>query len=152
MSTCPWRVQGCVTEPASTCTLTQACSHNVQGPLKTLVGTIDFMAPEILRVPRRPNYKTDAEYRAAMDACPGFGLGVDVWALGVTVYEALSGRRPWLSRDKVHPVLRPGSLIPDSSVWLPHGLANVAHPLFGLAAFSVGAPRADSCCSVCSAW
>jgi serine/threonine protein kinase len=69
--------------------------------MKTLMGTIDFMAPEILRVPRRQHFASDALYRAALQACPGFGLPVDVWALGVTVYEALSGRRPWLSRDKV---------------------------------------------------
>lgn len=74
---------------------------SVQGPIKTVMGTIDFMAPEILRVPRRHHYTHDTHYRAALDACPGFGLPVDVWAFGVTVYEALSGRRPWLSRDKV---------------------------------------------------
>lgn len=70
------------------------------------MGTIDFMAPEILRVPRRHHFTHDSHYRSALETCPGFGLPVDVWAFGVTVYEALSGRRPWLSRDKASLCLR----------------------------------------------
>jgi serine/threonine protein kinase len=76
----------------------------VQKPLKSMMGTVDFMAPEILRVPRRAEFSEDALYRAAVNGCPGFDLSADVWALGVTVYEALCGRRPWLSRSKVHPL------------------------------------------------
>ena len=65
------------------------------------MGTVDFMAPEMLRMPRHQHFTNEAMYTAAVRACPGFGLSVHVWALGVTVYEALCGSRPWLSCDKV---------------------------------------------------
>jgi serine/threonine protein kinase len=66
-----------------------------------VIGTIDFMAPEVLCVPRRSQFDSDEACRAALAAYPGFGLCADVWALGITVYEALCGRRPWPSLDKV---------------------------------------------------
>ena len=85
----------------------QESRGGMQAPLKNMVGTVDFMAPEILRVPRRQDFATPALYHAALSTCAGFSLPADVWAFGISVYEALCGHRPWPSRDKVCSV--PGS-------------------------------------------
>lgn len=56
----------------------------------TRVGTLDYMAPEVVNCPRKRNpqdwkHRTDLHYTAA----------VDVWALGVLVYELCLGEPPF---------------------------------------------------------
>ena len=56
----------------------------------TRVGTLDYMAPEVVNCPRKRNPqdwkdRTDLHYTAA----------VDVWALGVLVYELCLGEPPF---------------------------------------------------------
>jgi serine/threonine protein kinase len=63
-------------------------SHN-DAPV-TRVGTLDYMAPEVVTCPRKRNPqdwkdRTDLHYTSA----------VDVWALGVLVYELCLGEPPF---------------------------------------------------------
>lgn len=56
----------------------------------TRVGTLDYMAPEVVRCPR----KSDPEQYKDHDALV-YGSSVDIWALGVLVYELTVGTAPF---------------------------------------------------------
>eukprot|EP00191_Tetraselmis_sp_GSL018_P005909 CAMPEP_0177614348 /NCGR_PEP_ID=MMETSP0419_2-20121207/22639_1 /TAXON_ID=582737 /ORGANISM="Tetraselmis sp., Strain GSL018" /LENGTH=525 /DNA_ID=CAMNT_0019111463 /DNA_START=896 /DNA_END=2474 /DNA_ORIENTATION=- len=58
------------------------------------VGTLDYMAPEVLASPTPEQIA-----RNAAEASSGYGAKVDVWALGVLVYELVAGRPPFEVQD-----------------------------------------------------
>mmetsp|Transcript_7609 Transcript_7609/g.16491 ORF Transcript_7609/g.16491 Transcript_7609/m.16491 type:complete len:1013 (+) Transcript_7609:148-3186(+) len=61
----------------------------------TRAGTLDYMAPEVLRCPRKslPGHNKDREDLA-------YGYSADVWALGVLSYELINGCSPFTRREK----------------------------------------------------
>ena len=56
----------------------------------TRVGTLDYMAPEVVRCPRK---RTPQEWKDRKDL--HYTFAVDVWALGVLVYELCLGEPPF---------------------------------------------------------
>lgn len=83
----------------------------------TIVGTLDYMAPEQLA-----------------GATPS--ITWDIWALGVISYEMLTGVRPFLETDAiaVQTTIRPGKFIPLSTYMpnAPQGLSTVFERAFSL--------------------
>lgn len=75
-------------------------SRTVHEPFKAVIGTLECMAPEILRIPQRANMESEDSFRQLLAECPGIGVQVDIWALGVTFYEAVCGHCPWPSSTK----------------------------------------------------
>ena len=64
------------------------------------VGTLEFMAPEIVKLPNRSFAELEAMRRARHAQ---YSNTVDVWALGVLTYECLFGRTPFAGSDTAHP-------------------------------------------------
>jgi serine/threonine protein kinase len=52
----------------------------------SVVGTAEYFPPEVARVTEDDANNQGAEY----------GKGIDLWGLGVTIYNALTGKRPFL--------------------------------------------------------
>merc|ERR1712110_615468 len=61
--------------------------------LRDLVGTINYMSPEMLRVNMNPRSN------------PGYGFPIDVWACGVIMYTLVAGKQPFYHRKEMQ-VLR----------------------------------------------
>eukprot|EP00047_Mylnosiga_fluctuans_P017044 m.58363 g.58363 ORF g.58363 m.58363 type:complete len:518 (-) comp6893_c0_seq1:192-1745(-) len=59
----------------------------LNGPESLVCGTAPYLAPEIVHVLRDSTY-------------PGYGLGVDLWALGVVLFITLSGYPPFSSKTR----------------------------------------------------
>lgn len=56
----------------------------------TRVGTLDYMAPEVVRCPRKSHPE---QWKEREDLA--YGSSVDIWALGVLVYELTVGTAPF---------------------------------------------------------
>jgi serine/threonine protein kinase len=61
------------------------------------VGTVEYMAPEVIALPS-VDMVTSGRVRAS--TIPPTGEKVDIWALGVTLYELVTGRLPFEGKDK----------------------------------------------------
>mmetsp|Transcript_9745 Transcript_9745/g.27861 ORF Transcript_9745/g.27861 Transcript_9745/m.27861 type:complete len:729 (-) Transcript_9745:367-2553(-) len=60
------------------------------------VGTLDYMAPEVLAMPTPQQIQDEG---LDVSTLSGYNEKVDVWALGVLVYELLAGRPPFEVED-----------------------------------------------------
>ncbi|KAK9842596.1 hypothetical protein WJX81_008119 [Elliptochloris bilobata] len=61
------------------------------------VGTVEYMAPEVVALPPVEAVTSGAVLASEVAACDE---KVDIWALGVTIYELLTGHLPFEGRDK----------------------------------------------------
>ena len=57
-----------------------------QSQWHSVVGTAEYFPPEVARVTEEDANMQGAEY----------GKGIDLWGLGVTIYNCLTGKRPFL--------------------------------------------------------
>lgn len=87
----------------------------------TRVGTVDYMAPEVVRCPRK---RYPDEWKDRLDLV--YTASVDIWALGVLVFELVIGHAPFKAvRLRFHPY---SALLPPSpplhhvacAHWLEH--------------------------------
>lgn len=62
----------------------------------TRVGTLDYMAPEVVRCPRKSHSE---QWKECDDLV--YGSAVDIWALGVLVYELIVGTAPFAAVRRV---------------------------------------------------
>lgn len=60
------------------------------------VGTLDYMAPEVLAMPTPEQI---AKKKINVNDIVGYGDKVDIWALGILVYELIAGRPPFEVED-----------------------------------------------------
>lgn len=89
------------------------------------VGTSEYMAPEVVRLPRVELVTSGIADLRSITPCTS---AVDIWALGITLYELLSGHLPYEMRDKAEmkeAILR-GELRP-----LPSSISPAARSFLG---------------------
>ncbi|PNH12415.1 Serine/threonine-protein kinase ark1 [Tetrabaena socialis] len=67
--------------------------HKFQDRMSERVGTLDYMAPEVLSIPTQDEQELEGEQGA--DGARTYDEKVDIWATGVLVYELLVGRPPF---------------------------------------------------------
>lgn len=70
---------------------------NVQERPVSRVGTLDYMAPEVLRAPSIP---PGQNFRAYSKELGSYDSTVDVYAVGAIAYEFIHGRPPFYRRDR----------------------------------------------------
>lgn len=89
------------------------------------VGTSEYMAPEVVRLPLVEHITSGLADLRSITPCTS---AVDIWALGITLYELLSGHLPYEMRDKAQmkeAILR-GELRP-----LPYFISPLARSFLG---------------------
>ncbi|CAG9461754.1 unnamed protein product [Pedinophyceae sp. YPF-701] len=89
--------------------------------LQSRIGTLEFMAPEILRMRDKP---AEGEAQRLSESSlelqeRGYTWAVDVWAIGVMVYELLNGRSPFHSKEKSTSTMKRAILKKDIT-WPEH--------------------------------
>ncbi|KXZ56737.1 hypothetical protein GPECTOR_1g664 [Gonium pectorale] len=70
-------------------------AHKFQDRMNERVGTLDYMAPEVLGIPATHDAPEHGAPVAAGDGAKAYDEKVDIWAMGILVYELLCGRPPF---------------------------------------------------------
>ena len=77
---------------------------------RTVCGTLDYMAPEILMLSSRVSGKPKGD---------GYGKPVDLWSLGIALYVTLSGEPPFDAEATMEQQILQGDYEFDGPIWKP---------------------------------
>mmetsp|Transcript_28937 Transcript_28937/g.81497 ORF Transcript_28937/g.81497 Transcript_28937/m.81497 type:complete len:483 (+) Transcript_28937:151-1599(+) len=80
--------------------------NRIQERAKSRVGTLDYMAPEVISLPshdQRKKFEAEGKMQAEIAY---YGSSVDIWAVGILAYELLVGKPPFEEPDEKDTALR----------------------------------------------